>query len=259
MGRSSRRGAKPHAAQPALDRFWGPVLDSPSPALLCVGQPHFSAFPSGEALFPPVPIAVKPRAAEPDDAPDSAESQVSLHDLYRMGKHYVSFWDAVTMTRIAALLEAKSKRYRIRSELATSLADLRDGPAVLVGAFNNDWTLRLTGPLRFSFLNPQPHIYTIQDQQNSSRNWRVDTRIPYMRQSDDYAVISRIRDATTDRVVVVAAGLAYWGTIAAGEFLTDPKYMDEVAKTAPSGWERKNMQIVIRSEEHTSELQSLRH
>ena len=44
---------------------------------------------------------------------------------------------------------------------------------------------------------------------------------------------------------MAVGGVAYWGTIAAGEFLTDPKYMDEVAKTAPPGWERKNMQIVI--------------
>ncbi len=235
---------KPWVTRSALDRFWAPVLESPNPALLCVGQPHFSAFPSGQALFPPVPVAAKP-SAESDDAPDSAESQVSLHDLYRMGKLYISFWDSVTMTRIAALLEGKTKRYRLRPELATSLSDLRDGPAILVGAFNNDWTLRLTGPLRFSFLNSQPHIYAIQDQQNASQTWVVDTRIPYMRQSDDYAVISRVKDATTDRTIVAAGGVAYWGTIAAGEFLTDPKYMEEVAKTAPSGWEHKNMQIVI--------------
>ena len=146
----------------------------------------------------------------------------------------------------AALLAAKAKPYRIRGELSTSLSDLRDGPAVLVGAFNNDWTLRLTGPSRFSFQNPRPHVFAIKDQQNpTAEAWNVDTAVPYMKMSDDYAVISRIKDPTTDRVVVVAAGVAYWGTIAAGEFLTDPKYLEEVAKNAPPGWERKNMQIVI--------------
>lgn len=113
------------------------------------------------------------------------------------------------------------------------------------GAFNNDWTLRLTGPLRFSFQHPQPHVFSITDQQNPSTDWKVDTAVAYMKQSDDYAIISRIKDPTTDRFVVVAAGVAYWGTISAGEFLTDPKYMEELAKTLPRGWEKKNLQVVI--------------
>ena len=228
---------KPWAPRPALDRFWAPVLDSPSPVLLCIGQPHFKAFPGGAVqALPPV---------DSDDGAISPDSQVSLHDLYLMGKHHISLWDSVTMTRVAAFLAGKAKPYRIRGELSTFLSDLRDGPAVLVGAFNNNWTLRLTGPLRFSFIHPEPDVFAIRDLQNPSAAWKVDTSVAYMKQTDDYALISRVKDSTTGRVVVVAAGVAYWGTIAAGEFLTDPKYMDEVAKSAPSGWERKNMQIVI--------------
>ena len=230
---------KPWTPKTALDGFWAPVLDSPNPALLCVGQPHFAVF---QGLAVPV-LASSPDRSDNTQAP---ESQVSLDDLYLRGKHYISLSDSITLTHLGALLEAKGKRYRIRGELSTSLSDLRDGPAVLVGAFNNDWTLRLTGPLRFSFVSTRPHTYGIHDRQNSSRKaWTVDTQVPYLNQSDDYALISRIRDATTDRFVVVAAGVAYWGTIAVGEFLTEPKYMDEVAKSAPPGWERMSIQIVI--------------
>jgi hypothetical protein len=232
----------PHTA---LDRFWAPVFESSSPALLCVGQPHFSSLP-GTALPPGSPIPAPSAESRTDDAPLSVESQVSLQDLYRMGKHYIALWDSVTVTRIAAFLEGRSKPYRIRGEGSTSLSDLRDGPAILVGAFNNNWTMRLTGPLRFSFSNPRSHVYTIQDRANPSQNaWVLDTSVPYMKQADDYAVISRIRDSTTGRFVVAAGGLAHWGTIAAGEFLTDPKYMEEIAKTAPPDWERKNIQVVI--------------
>ena len=46
-------------------------------------------------------------------------------------------------------------------------------------------------------------------------------------------------------LLVVAAGVAFWGTAAAGEFLSDPKYLAEVARGAPAGWEGKNLQIVI--------------
>lgn len=230
---------KPWSPRPALDRFWAPLMESSAPILLCVGQPHFRSFPGS-------PLLSVGQATGGDDTAAPGESQVSLNDLYKMGKHYISLTDSVTLTRVAGLLECKGKPYRVRGELSTSFADLRDGPAVLVGAFNNDWTLRLTGPLRFSFANPQPHLFAIQDRQNpGSDAWKVDTATPYLQLTDDYALISRVRDATTDRVTVVAAGVAFWGTTAAGEFLSDPKYMEEVAKTAPPGWEGKNLQIVI--------------
>jgi hypothetical protein len=46
-------------------------------------------------------------------------------------------------------------------------------------------------------------------------------------------------------MVVVAAGIMQYGTIAAGEFLTNSKYLDQLAKQAPSNWQHKNMQVVI--------------
>jgi len=219
---------RPWARPTALDQFWAPVIDSPNAALLCIGQPHFAVFPTFDA----------PGTALP-------ESKVSLHDLYRHGKHYVSLSDAATLSRLAGILDTRKKQYRIRGELSTSFADLRDGPVILVGAFNNDWTLRLTGPQRFSFVADKPH-YGIKDSQNpAATNWSTNTSANYLDITDDYALISRVKDPTTDRVVVVAAGIAYWGTVAAGEFLADPSYMQELAKSAPKGWEHKNMQIVI--------------
>jgi hypothetical protein len=230
---------KPWTPHSALDRFWAPILDSPSSVLLCVGQPHF-------AIFHGVAVPVLASWRDPTDNIVAPENQVSLDELYLRGKHYISLWDSMTVTRLGTLLAAKGKPYRIQGELTTSLSDLRDGPAVLVGGFNNDWTLRLTGPLRFSFVSPAEHTLGIHDLQNPSRDaWTVNTQVPYLKQSDDYALISRVRDATTDRYVVVAAGVGYWGTIAAGEFLTDPKYIEDLAKNAPSDWNRKNMQIVI--------------
>jgi hypothetical protein len=68
---------------------------------------------------------------------------------------------------------------------------------------------------------------------------------PYTSISNDYAIVSRVVDPLTGRVVVTASGLAKFGTEAAGEFLTTRSYMEEISKSAPAGWERKNMQIVI--------------
>jgi hypothetical protein len=58
--------------------------------------------------------------------------------------------------------------------------------------------------------------------QNPTRQDRaVNYRTPYLALTEDYAPISRTLDPTTARMVVVIGGLTGYGTIAAGEFLTD--------------------------------------
>ena len=79
----------------------------------------------------------------------------------------------------------------------------------------------------------------------SRRDWISDRDTPYLKLEEDFALITRVKDPTTQRMVVVAAGLLSYGTIAAGEFLADPRYLEEFAKDAPPGWEQKNIQIVI--------------
>ena len=69
--------------------------------------------------------------------------------------------------------------------------------------------------------------------------------MPYLKLAEDYAVITRVHDPTTERMVVIAAGLTGYGTTAAGEFLSNPVYLDTLSRTAPKDWESKNMQILL--------------
>jgi hypothetical protein len=52
----------------------------------------------------------------------------------------------------------------------------------------------------------------------------------------------------TEKWVVVVAGLTKDGTMAAGEFATEDRYLSEFAQAAPAGWERKNFQVVLTTE-----------
>jgi hypothetical protein len=223
---------KQWTSPPPLDGFWQPILDSSNPVLLCVGQPQ------GLASTPGV---------QPDALPPEYTVPVTVQDLHRLGNQHIALADATTLSRIAGLLQSRGKAYHIRGRSTTTLSDLRDGPVVLIGAFNNDWTLRLTGGQRFRFdRDLSTQVSWIVDQQNpSNRDWRVDFQMPYVKLNEDYAIVSRVLDPTLDRVVVVAAGITKFGTIAAGEFLTDPTYMATVAKQAPAGWQRKNFEAVI--------------
>ena len=223
----------PWARQSDLERFWKPVLDSSNTVLLCIGQREFLG------------SSPEPGQIVHGDLPSAPITPITLFQLYYLGSQNLSLPDVSTIGRLTGLLQTKGKSFHIRGQLSTDFAELRDGPVLLVGAFDNDWTLRLTGPMRFTFERDHDTFW-IRDRQNPSRRDRVvDYRTPYLSLGDDYALISRTLDPTTARMVVVVGGLTGYGTIAAGEFLTDPIYLESLAKRAPRGWERKNMQLIL--------------
>jgi hypothetical protein len=166
----------------------------------------------------------------------------------------VPFADTVTIARVVGALEARHKQVLIRQGSSSSFSDLREGAVVLIGAFNNEWSLRLTRQLRFSLaLDAGKHLIYIQDAQNpASRSWSWATNQPRQPitgvnspRIKDFALVSRIRDAGTGHVVVVIGGLYTYGTEAAGEFLTDPDLMREVARQANLNRSAQNLQIVL--------------
>jgi hypothetical protein len=213
--------------------FWKPILDSPGPVLLAVGD-----VPNG----PPTSLATGDNG---DNATPIVRSNSSLT---------VPFADAVTIARVVGVLESKGKKVVIRREHSRTFSDLREGPVVLIGAFNNEWSLRLTSQLRFSLaLDAARHLIYIRDAKNpSSREWSWKTNQspdqiggaggPVLR---DYALISRIRNSETGHVVVVIGGLYTYGTQSAGEFLTDPQLMHAVATAEQMDSSHSNLQIVL--------------
>lgn len=225
---------QPWVPQP-IERFWEPLLSSPGTALLCVGPANFSA------VIQPTPIGGIP------EGQPSEPVGLTLSAVQKSEAQHVALSDATTLSRIAALLQSHHKAYRVRNAVFTSFRDLRDGPVILIGAFNNTWNMRLTSTLRYSFASDTgTHQSWISDRQNpGSRDWAVAMLAPVSTVNEDYALISRVWDATTGQLVVMAGGIGIYGTAAAGEFLSDPMYLAKFAKQAPDNWDRKNIQVVI--------------
>jgi hypothetical protein len=210
----------------AVESFWNPVWGSADSVMMALGG-------NVEAVAPP-------------PAPTGAAVGPTFLDIMRGDR--LAFSDALTMARITGLTrEYGKKKLDIRRATAFSLTDLRKGPVILVGAFNNSWTMRLGTELRFRYEhNDHTHTGLIRDQQNpSTRVWIHDANIPYSTLTQDYAVVSRFLDPLTEKMVVVVAGMGRDGTIAAGEFVTDPRYLEMLASRAPRNWERKNLQVVL--------------
>jgi hypothetical protein len=123
---------------------------------------------------------------------------------------------------------------------------LQDSPAVLIGLMNNDWTERLVQNLRFTVERPARGVILIRDHDNPSRNdWSVDYSIPYLNVTKDYALVLRVSDPKTDQMVVTVAGISAFGTLAAGEFLTNPNEIRKIEAIAPKGWQKKDLEIVL--------------
>jgi hypothetical protein len=213
--------------------FWKPVLDTPGPVLLAVGD-----VPNG----PPTPVATSESQNSPPAIPQSGASGS------------VPFADAVTIARVFGVLQSNGKKVLIRRENASSFSDLREGPVVLIGAFNNEWSLRLTRQLRFSLaLDAENHLIYIKDAKSpSSRAWSWRTNQPRDQVGgaggpvlQDYALITRIRNSETGHVLVVIGGLYTYGTQSAGEFLTDAQLMQSITRTASMSSSSQNLQIVL--------------
>ena len=219
---------KPWAPR-AIDQFWNPLLTSSSPVLLCIA---------------PANGATDPLAQQ---APPVNPNTLTLREVQHLETQHVALSDATTLSRLAGLLQSRGKPYRVRNSAFTSFRDLRDGPVVLIGAFNNDWTLRLTSQLRYNFgRDNELHSWWVNDRQDAARrDWTVSMAMPTSNVTEDYAVISRIMDPTTEQQVVVAAGIGIYGTMAAGEFLADSNHLASLARRAPAGGARKNIQVVI--------------
>jgi hypothetical protein len=135
--------------------------------------------------------------------------------------------------------------------LAT-FSELQEGPAILVGAFNDAWTLRLVEGMRFTF-HQDVTLYWIADRQDPGKSqWKVDlgTKDAQGRPvvGQDYALISRFLNPRTGKIVVVVAGLYASGTEAAGRFLTDARQMESLTGHVAPHWEGKNLQVVIGTE-----------
>jgi len=215
----------PWVGPSALDRFWAPVLTSPGRVLLVIGG-------SGAV-------------GAPADTPPASATEMSMLDLQRQER--VAFADATALSRIVGIMMTGKKPFHISQHKAAKLDDLRDGPVVLIGAFNNEWTIRLSEQARFSFMrDPATRDGRIVDKQDPTGDrWLIHQTQPYSTIPEDYALVSRVQDPTTGRIVVVAAGITKFGTAAAGEFLSDPTYIEAATRSAPAGWDKKNIQILI--------------
>jgi hypothetical protein len=199
----------------ALDDFWGPVLHDQRTMLICTGS----------VIFAPERVSGTLTAGKDIEYP------------------FVSMEGASAISHVSGLLQSSGVQTQLKSAGATPLTELREHSFILLGAFNNQWTLRLVESLRFHFTSEPAE--SIVDQIQPQVRWVRDPSRPYS-SADDYALVARYRDITTDSWVVVLAGVGRNGTEAAAEFATSPHYMQLLGDQLGKDFSNRNIEAVLK-------------
>jgi hypothetical protein len=178
-----------------FDRVWGNLVSAQSPCVIAVGVPP--------PLYP-----IENTTDEPSARQHLRNDHVSLSDLQ-------------AMLRIVTVLDHKSINYRVQSASSTTFADLRQGPAILLGGLDNPWTLRAQQNLRFRLQTDGNGVDWISDSHDpAAKKWSVDFNRPYSQVTTDYAIVALFRDPGTQQPTLIIAGMGENGTKAASEFIT---------------------------------------
>ena len=231
-----------------LRQFWGPVLDSAKPVLICIANP--GVYRLDDKVFERFGIddpghATMVAAKIPD------QGIVYGREIIPDPNGYAGMGDTIAATQLAVLFTRFGKGLQIRKSTDVSFSDLRSAPAVLIGAFTNSWTLELMKEWRFTFTNDRPPGWVIRDRKDPARVWANPALREELRSrklTEDYALISRVFEERSGQPVVSVAGITDFGTQAAAEFLSDESLLALAFVDAPKQWERKNLQLIIRTQ-----------
>ncbi len=204
----------PVSPDQAVDDFWQPLTVGPATVTFCLGEP------------------ARDSSGDTDPAQTIRHTKLTEPLYFRLRQSGLfALADVVTLSRMTGVLQRQHKAFRVSAASEASFGQLREGPAVFIGAFDNLWTMRLTRDLRFGFDSIDGNAFIV-DRKLAAKNgakttwFTVPGILPYEKLARDYAIVARYRDATTGQPVVITAGISEEGTEAAGELISHPSDLE---------------------------------
>lgn len=213
-----------------LDFFWGPVLSASDPVLICAGD------------------QLQDTGINLRDTTDPSHFRWFEDPSKKNAFLTVALDHVSVIVKLAAILQSKHKQYVLKGERTTNLEDLRSGPGIFVGAFDNAWTLRLSNSLHFRFANDPGVLFPriVDSTAPTKPGWAIDgSQMASTGHYTDYAIVARFIDSNTGKLAVVAAGIGRCGSLAAGQFLSDPDDLANLERAARAAGNKKNMELVL--------------
>ena len=234
----------------AIDDFWSPVFATQQPVLVCLAKA--TVYRPTQALFERYARthagAFQATIEKYDRVlPIDPKEKIFWAELREDPAFGVARGDAYAAVTLSALLGEMGKPDQIRIGSDYSFSDLKNSPSVIVGAFNNRWTLQITSGLHFAFVDQQGRTM-IREQASPSRTWEEHYRdnnnlFPI----EDAAIVARLLDSGTGQFTIVVAGVGELGTQAASELVTRADLLEQAIRGLPSGWQKRNLEIVLQT------------
>jgi hypothetical protein len=237
---AAARKANQHSA---LAQFWSPAFTSSKPLLISLPKPIFyrpsadlyrrTAQRPGEFDREVTRMTRAPRL-RPDDT-------IHWNDMVEFPDYGVSEGDVQAVVRLSRFFATQNQESEVRAGNGLTSGDLRNFPAVVIGAFSNPWAMELMSGLRYTFVDDESGI-RIQERGPAGKSWR--TR--HGSEEVDFGLVTRLTDSSTGQFVVLIAGIEASGSDAAADLIVDQKLLENSLQGVPN-WQQKNMQILIQT------------
>jgi hypothetical protein len=234
-----------------IDEFWSPVFSTPQPVLVCLAKT--TVYRPTEALYTRYahahPGSLQSAVDKFDQALrlDANEQITWNRDLQEDPAFGVARGDAYAAVTLSAFLGKIGKPDQVRIGSDYTFSDLKNSPSVIVGAFNNRWTLQITSNLHFGFVE-QNGVYMIRENGSPDQVW-----IKHFRDnknldlSEDTGIVARLLDSGTGQFTIVVAGIGELGTQAAAELVTRQDLLEPATRSLPAGWQKKNLELLVQT------------
>ena len=227
-----------HLAQSntAIDQFWAPMSHESKHVLIYVGtnavyapisgQPHRDLATHSNFILPPV----------------TKDITLGPKDIFAVNHEFTTSGDLLASVRITTYLNGRNIGYDLRIGDNITIDELRHSPTILIGCSSNFWAEEM-----FQYL-PIEYVFGVgfKDVKNNTA-WNEDIFYDRKR-GESFAIAARIWDPASGEPVIMAAGLSSLGTTMASQFITDPTALRTLASAAPPGWEKKNMEVLLRTQ-----------
>ena len=196
-----------------IDDFWGPALNATEPIyLVSAAAPVYVSY--GNA-----------KKAE----------YVATND------QFVGQGDMLASHRIAAMLERRHQPYEVKVSNEVDVRELPKHTVVLIGYSSTQWDAISKG-LRYYIDSERAGVIT---DNGKDTEWYPRNLTKDLHADEDYAILSRFFDPDTRSMVVLVSGATQYGTEGAAMLATEEELLKNALHGAPTGWQKKNLQIVI--------------
>lgn len=243
-----RISSKPAKEHSRIEQFWAPAFATPQPILICLAKPvvYRPTLDLYQRYSQKHPGTFESEVERSNQVlPLKPQDSLAWKDMTPFPDYGVAVGDVYAAVRLSALLGKLGKPSQVRIGANYTFEDLRNSPSVVVGAFNNKWTMQLNSSLHFAFVEENRNL-VIREQTPNGRAWQGN--LPQSQQfGDDYAIVARLLDSKTGQFTIIAAGLTGSGTQTAGEFVSGPEFLEKELSSVPADWQKRNMEIVLQT------------